>query len=112
MAHQEEEMSMTKEEVIEAIKSMTVMELAELVKSLEEEFGVSAASMVAAAAPAAAAPAGGAPDGGGEEEQTEFTVILKDIGENKISVIKAVREVTPLGLKEAKECLQTGCRGR
>lgn len=108
MAHQEEEMSMTKEEVIEAIKSMTVMELAELVKSLEEEFGVSAASMVAAAAPAAAAPAGGgAAAAGGEEEQTEFTVILKDIGENKINVIKAVREVTPLGLKEAKELVES-----
>ena len=97
---------MAKEEVIEAIKSMTVMELAELVKSLEEEFGVSAASMVAAAAPATAAPAGAAA-AGGDEEQTEFNVILKEIGENKISVIKAVREVTPLGLKEAKELVES-----
>jgi len=75
-----------------------------LVKDLEAEFGVSAAAMVAAAAPAAGA-AGTAP--AEEEEQTEFTVILKDIGANKINVIKAVREVTPLGLKEAKELVES-----
>jgi large subunit ribosomal protein L7/L12 len=94
---------MTKEEVVEAIKKMTVVEVSELVKALEQEFGVSAAAMMAAA-PAAAAPAAGA--AAAEEEQTEFTVILKEIGPNKINVIKAVREVTPLGLKEAKELVE------
>lgn len=89
--------TMTKEEVIEAVKNMTVLELAELVKALEDEFGVTAAAPVAAAA-AAPAPA--------EEEKTEFTVVLKEIGENKISVIKAVRELTPLGLKEAKDLVE------
>lgn len=88
---------MTKEEIMQAIESMTVLELSELVKALEEKFGVSAAApvAVAAAAPAAAAAA--------EEEQTEFDVILKDAGASKINVIKVVREVTGLGLKEAKE---------
>ncbi|TRZ95653.1 MAG: 50S ribosomal protein L7/L12 [Dehalococcoidia bacterium] len=90
---------MTKEEVIEAVKNMTVLELAELVKALEDEFGVTAAAPVAVAAAApGAAPA--------EEEKTEFTVVLKEIGENKISVIKAVRELTPLGLKEAKDLVE------
>lgn len=97
--------AMTKEEMIAAIKNMTVLELAELVKALEEEFGVSAAPVAVAAAqaagPAAAAPAAEA------EEQTEFSVILKDIGANKINVIKAVREVTTLGLKEAKELVES-----
>lgn len=94
---------MTKKEMIEAIKSMTVVELAELVKALEEEFGVSAAPVVTAAAPAAvaAAPAAEA------EEKTEFNVILKDIGANKINVIKVVREVTTLGLKEAKDLVES-----
>lgn len=92
---------MTKGEMIEAIKSMTVVELADLVKALEEEFGVSAAPVVTAAAPAAAA---AAPEA---EEKTEFNVILKDIGANKINVIKVVREVTPLGLKEAKELVES-----
>lgn len=88
---------MTKEEIKEAIKSMTVLELSELVKELEEEFGVTAAApmAVAAAAPAEAAEAA--------EEKTEFNVTLKAIGDNKIPVIKVVREVTGLGLKEAKE---------
>jgi len=88
---------MTKEEIMQAIESMTVLELSELVKALEEKFGVSAAApvAVAAAAPAAAAAA--------EEEKTEFDVILKDAGASKINVIKVVREVTGLGLKEAKE---------
>lgn len=83
--------------LIEEVKNLTVLELSELVKELEEEFGVSAAAPVAAAAPAA---------GGGEAaaaEQTEFDVILKSAGGQKIKVIKAVREITGLGLKEAKE---------
>jgi len=82
-------------QLIEDVKALTVLELSELVKALEEEFGVSAAApMAVAAAPAADAPA--------EEEQTEFDVILASFGEKKIDVIKAVREVTSLGLKEAK----------
>ncbi len=90
---------MTKEEIKEAIKSMTVLELSELVKELEEEFGVTAAApMVVAAAGAAPAEAAEA-----AEEKTEFNVTLKAIGDNKIPVIKVVREVTGLGLKEAKE---------
>ena len=96
---------MGKEEVIEAIKSLSVVELSEVVKALEEEFGVSAAAPVAvAAAPvAAAAPSDGA---AAEEEQTEFKVMLKEAGANKINVIKAVREVTTLGLREAKELVE------
>jgi large subunit ribosomal protein L7/L12 len=95
---------MTKEEMIAAIKGMTVLELSELVKALETEFGVSAAA-VAVAAPAAGPAAGGAP-AAAAEEQTAFTVILKEIGANKINVIKAVREATTLGLKEAKELVE------
>ena len=88
-----------------AIKKMTVLDLAELVKALEAEFGVSAAApMVAAAAPAAV-PAEAA--GPAAEEQTEFSVILKEIGANKINVIKAVREVTTLGLKESKDFVES-----
>ena len=90
---------MTKEEIKEAIKSMTVLELSELVKELEEEFGVTAAVPMAVAA-AGAAPAEAAE---AAEEKTEFNVTLKAIGDNKIPVIKVVREVTGLGLKEAKE---------
>lgn len=86
--------------IMETIKKMTVVELAELVKAFEAEFGVSAAAPVAAASVAAAAEA--AP----EEEQTEFTVILQEIGPNKINVIKAVREVTTLGLKESKDLVE------
>lgn len=88
---------MTKEQILEAIENMTVLELSELVKALEEKFGVSAAApvAVAAAAPAAAAEAA--------EEKTEFDVILQSAGEKKINVIKVVRELTSLGLKEAKE---------
>ena len=97
---------MTKEEVIAAIKNMSVIELAELVKELETEFGVSAAVPVAAAAPAAGAAAPAAAAAADEEEQTEFTVVLKEIGANKINVIKAVREVTTLGLKEAKDLVE------
>ena len=81
------------EQIIEAIKAMTVLELNELVKACEEEFGVSAAAPVAVA---------GAVAGAAEEEQTEFTVVLADAGAEKIKVIKAVRELTGLGLKEAK----------
>ena len=86
---------MTKEEIMEAIEGMTVLELSELVKAMEEKFGVSAAAPIAvAAAGGAAAPAG--------EEKTEFTVVLAAAGDKKINVIKAVREATGLGLKEAK----------
>jgi large subunit ribosomal protein L7/L12 len=95
---------MTKEELIEEIKKMPVMELAELVKALEEEFGVSAAPVAVAAPAAGGAAAGGA---AATEEKTEFTVTLKDVGENKINVIKAVREFTTLGLKEAKELVES-----
>ena len=84
---------------IEEVKTLTVMELSELVKALETEFGVSAAAAVAAPGAAAAAPV--------VEEQTEFTVILKECGPNKINVIKAVRELTGLGLKEAKDLVDT-----
>jgi len=89
--------------IMTAIKGMTVVELAELVKAMEEEFGVSAAAPVAIAAAAPAAEAGGAAEA---EEQTEFTVILKEIGANKINVIKAVRELTTLGLKESKDLVE------
>lgn len=88
---------MNKEQIMEAIEQMTVLELSELVKALEEKFGVSAAAPVAmAAAPAAAAPAAA-------EEQTEFDVVLTSAGASKINVIKVVRELTGLGLKEAKD---------
>ena len=99
-----EKKKMTKEDIMEAIKGMTVLELAEMVKALEEEFGVSAA--VAVAAPAAGAPAQ-AEAAAEEEEQTEFDVILKEIGENKINVIRAVRELTTLGLKESKDLVES-----
>ena len=89
------------EEIISAVKSMNVMELADLVKALESEFGVSAAAPVMAAP--AAAPAEAAAE---DEEQTEFTVILKEVGANKINVIKAVRELTTLGLKESKDLVE------
>ena len=99
---------MTKDEIIEAIKQMNVVELSDVVKALEEEFGVSAAAPVAvAAAPAAGgAPAEGGADSG-DGDQSEFEVNLKDIGPNKINVIKAVREVTSLGLREAKELVES-----
>ena len=87
---------MTNEEILEAISNMSVLELSELVKAIEDKFGVSAAAPVAvAAAPAAGAAAAA-------EEKTEFDVVLKEIGEKKIQVIKAVREITGLGLKDAK----------
>ena len=91
---------MTPKELIEEIKNMSVLELSELVKALEEEFGVSAAVPVAAAA---AAPAGAAAAPAEEEEKTEFDIILKAAGEKKIQVIKVVRSITGLGLKEAKD---------
>jgi large subunit ribosomal protein L7/L12 len=87
---------MTKEEIMEAIENMTVLELSELVKAMEEKFGVSAAAPVAVAA------VGGAAAGAAAEEKSEFTVMLASAGDKKINVIKAVREATGLGLKEAK----------
>jgi len=90
-------MSITKEQILDAIAGMTVLELSQLIKDMEEKFGVSAAAAVAVAAPAAAAAAPA------EEEKTEFDVILTACGENKVNVIKVVRAVTGLGLKEAKD---------
>jgi large subunit ribosomal protein L7/L12 len=90
-------MSAVQTEILDKVSSMTVLELSELIKAMEEKFGVSAAAAVAAAGPAAAAPAAAV------EEQTEFTVMLASFGENKVNVIKAVRELTGLGLKEAKD---------
>ena len=91
-------MSAVQTEILEKISSMTVLELSELISAMESKFGVSAAAAVAVAGPAAgAAPAAAA------EEQTEFTVVLSAIGDNKVNVIKAVRELTGLGLKEAKD---------
>ena len=96
---------MSKEEILEAIKGMSVLELSELVKELEETFGVSAAAAVAVAAPGAAtADAGGAE---AAEEKTDFVVKLDEVGPNKINVIKAVREVTSLVLKEAKDLVES-----
>jgi large subunit ribosomal protein L7/L12 len=96
---------LTNEEIIAAIKTMTVMDLADLVKTLENEFGVSAAPAPAVAAAPAAAP-GKPAEAPSEEEKTEFTVTLKSFGEKKIEVIKAVREVTTLGLKQAKDLVE------
>ena len=90
-------MSAVQTEILDKISSMTVLELSGLISAMEEKFGVSAAAAVAVAGPAAAAPAAAA------EEQTEFTVHLTSFGENKVNVIKAVRELTGLGLKEAKD---------
>jgi|SRR5436190_23196534 len=90
-------MSAVQTEILDKIASMSVLELSELIKAMEDKFGVSAAAAVAAAGPAAAAPAAAA------EEKTEFTVMLLAAGENKVNVIKAVRELTSLGLKEAKD---------
>jgi len=95
------------EDVLEAIKGMTLLELKELNDAIKEEFGVTAvAAPVAVAAGAPAAGGGGAAAGGGDEEKSEFNVVLKDFGANKINVIKAVREVTNLGLKEAKDLVE------
>ncbi len=92
-------MSAVQTEILDKISSMTVLELSELIKAMEEKFGVSAAAAVAVAGPAAA----GAVPAAAAEEQTEFTVMLTAIGDNKVNVIKAVRELTGLGLKEAKD---------
>jgi len=97
-------MALSKEDLIEEIKGMSVLDLADVVKALEEEFGVSAAAPVAVAAT-------GGGGGGGEaapaEAKDTFDVVLKDIGDKKIAVIKAVREITPLGLKEAKDLVES-----
>ena len=90
-------MAITKEDILEAVGQMSVMDLNDLVKAFEEKFGVSAAAM------AVAGPAGGGGGAAAAEEQTEFTVVLADVGANKVGVIKAVREITGLGLKEAKD---------
>ena len=92
-------MSAAQTEILDKISSMTVLELSELIKAMEDKFGVSAAAAVAVAGPAA----GGAAAGAKAEEKTEFTVMLTAAGDNKVNVIKAVREVTSLGLKEAKD---------
>jgi len=94
---------MERAQILEEIGKMTVLELSQLIKDMEEKFGVSAAAAVAMAAPAA----GGAAAGGAKaEEKTEFTVMLTAVGDNKVNVIKAVREVTSLGLKEAKDLVE------
>src|SRR5260221_7030632 len=90
---------MERTQILEEISKMTVLELSQLIKDMEEKFGVSAAAAVAVAGPAA----GGAAAGAAAEEKTEFTVMLTTVGDNKVNVIKAVREVTSLGLKEAKD---------
>jgi large subunit ribosomal protein L7/L12 len=90
---------MERAQILEEISKMTVLELSQLIKDMEEKFGVSAAAAVAVAGPAAGAAAGAAK----AEEKTEFTVMLTAVGDNKVNVIKAVREVTSLGLKEAKD---------
>ena len=95
-------MAVTKDDILEAISNMSVMEVVELISDMEEKFGVSAAAAVAVAA----APAGG-DAGGAAEEQTEFDVVLAGIGDNKVGVIKAVRAATGLGLKEAKALVES-----
>ena len=90
---------MERAQILEAVSKLTVLELSQLIKDMEEKFGVSAAAAVAVAGPAAGAGAGAAK----AEEKTEFTVVLTAVGDNKVNVIKAVREVTSLGLKEAKD---------
>ena len=90
-------MAISKDDILEAVGQMSVMDLNDLVKAFEEKFGVSAAAM------AVAGPAGGGAAAPAAEEQTEFTVVLSEVGANKVGVIKAVREITGLGLKEAKD---------
>jgi large subunit ribosomal protein L7/L12 len=94
------------EEAFDIIKGMTILELRDLNKKIEDEFGITAAAPAMMMAPAAGGPAGGGA-AVAEEEQTEFTVVLKEAGANKINVIKAVREVTTLGLKEAKDLVES-----
>lgn len=93
-------MAISKDDILEAISNMSVMEVVDLISAMEEKFGVSAAAAVAVAGPAAAGPAAVA------EEKTEFDVVLKSFGANKVGVIKAVRELTGLGLKEAKDMVE------
>lgn len=93
-------MAISKDDILETISNMTVMEVVELISAMEEKFGVSAAAAVSVAAPAAAGPAAVA------EEQTEFDVILSSFGANKVGVIKVIREITGLGLKEAKDLVE------
>ena len=93
-------MSVSKDDILDAIANMTVMDVVELIEAMEEKFGVSAAAAVAAA------PAAGGDAGAAAEEKTEFDVVLTDMGGNKVAVIKAVRGVTGLGLKEAKEAVE------
>ena len=95
-------MAVSKEDILETIANMSVMEVVDLVEAMEEKFGVSAAAAVAVAGPAAAGDAGGA----AAEEQTEFDVVLASFGDNKVGVIKAVRGITGLGLKEAKAMVE------
>lgn len=95
---------MNREEVLNAVAEMSVLELSELIKDMEEKFGVSASAAVAVAAPAAGG-AGG--DAAGEEEKSEFDVVLSSFGDKKVSVIKAVRGITGLGLKEAKDLVES-----
>ena len=97
-------MAVTREEILEALKEMSLLEASELVKDIEETFGVSAAAPVAVAA---AAPAAGGEAGGGAEEKSEFDVVLEGFGDNKIAVIKAIRDITGLGLKEAKDMVES-----
>ena len=94
-------MAVSKDDILEAISSMSVMEIVELISDMEEKFGVSAAAAVAAA------PAAGGDAGGAAEEQSEFDVVMTSFGDNKISAIKAVRAITGLGLKEAKEMVES-----
>ena len=98
-------MAATREDVIEFLKNMTLLEASQLVKDLEETFGVSAAAAAVAAAPAAGG--GGGEAAAAAEEKTEFDVVLQSVGGNKINVIKVVREVTSLGLKEAKDLVES-----
>jgi large subunit ribosomal protein L7/L12 len=95
-------MAVAKEEILETIANMTVMEIVDLISAMEEKFGVSAAAAAVVAAPAAAAPAAAA-----AEEQTEFNVMMTSFGANKVSVIKVIRAITGLGLKEAKDLVES-----
>jgi len=95
-------MAVSKEDILDTISNMSVMDVVELIEAMEEKFGVSAAAAAVVAAPAAGGDAGGA-----VEEQTEFDVVLSNFGENKVSVIKAVRAITGLGLKEAKAMVES-----
>lgn len=95
-------MAMSKEDILNAVAEMSVMDVCELVKMMEDKFGVSAAAAVAVAGPAA----GGAAAGAAAEEKTEFNVVLEAFGDNKVNVIKVVREITGLGLKEAKDLVE------